>query len=144
MSLWRSFLGHDQRVAEKWLHYFPVYEQHFARFVGAPALFVEIGCGQGGSLQLWKRYLGPHAQIVVRIGDQSDPAFLARVIEEFGNPDVVLDDGSHVMAHLVASFRFLYERLNPNGLYMVEDLHTAYWPEFGGGLRREGSFIEVC
>src|SRR5690348_5206713 len=127
MSLWRSFLGHDQRVAEKWLHYFPVYEQHFARFVGAPALFVEIGCGQGGSLQLWKRYLGPHAQIVgldireecttyeepqiaVRIGDQSDPAFLARVIEEFGNPDVVLDDGSHVMAHLVASFRFLYER----------------------------------
>src|SRR5260370_4561015 len=23
-----------------------------------------------------------------------------------------------------------------------EDLHTSYWAEFGGGLRREGTFIE--
>ena len=27
---------------------------------------------------------------------------------------------------------------------MVEDLHTAYWPEYEGGLRREGTFIELC
>jgi hypothetical protein len=27
---------------------------------------------------------------------------------------------------------------------MVEDLHTAYWDEYEGGLRREGSFIEQC
>jgi hypothetical protein len=27
---------------------------------------------------------------------------------------------------------------------MVEDLHTAYWPEFDGGLRAPGSFIELC
>ena len=26
---------------------------------------------------------------------------------------------------------------------MVEDLHTACWQEFGGGLRRDGSFIEI-
>jgi hypothetical protein len=26
----------------------------------------------------------------------------------------------------------------------VEDLHTAYWDEYGGGLGREGTFIEVC
>jgi hypothetical protein len=25
---------------------------------------------------------------------------------------------------------------------MVEDCHTSYWDEFGGGLRREGTFIE--
>jgi hypothetical protein len=27
---------------------------------------------------------------------------------------------------------------------MVEDLHTAYWDEYGGGVGREGSFIELC
>jgi hypothetical protein len=27
---------------------------------------------------------------------------------------------------------------------MVEDLHTAYWPEFEGGLHRDESFIEQC
>ena len=28
-------------------------------------------------------------------------------------------------------------------MYLVEDLHTAYWDEFEGGLRRPGSFIET-
>jgi len=48
------------------------------------------------------------------------------------------------MQHVVASFRFLYPHIQKNGVYMVEDLHTAYWPEYGGGLRHEGSFIELC
>jgi hypothetical protein len=161
MSLWSLFLNHHKRTIHKWKHYFPIYEQHFGRFVNRPCLMIEIGIGRGGSLQLWKSYLGPHAQIVgldinpecrafeeeqiaIRIGDQSDPKFLASVISEFGIPDIVLDDGSHVMQHVLASFAFLYGRTSPTGVYMVEDLHTAYWPEYGGGLRREGSFIEIA
>ena len=160
MSLWSEFLTNEGRFINKWSHYFPIYESHFARFVNRPMTFIEIGCGEGGSLQLWKRYLGPHAQIVgidineratgyeedqiaVRIGDQKDPLFLAKVLEEFGAPDVVLDDGSHIMADITASFRFLYPRTAPGGVYMVEDLHSAYWEEFGGGVGREGSFIEL-
>ena len=27
---------------------------------------------------------------------------------------------------------------------MVEDLHTSYWENYGGGLRRAGTFIEFC
>ena len=34
--------------------------------------------------------------------------------------------------------------MSKNGVYMVEDLHTAYWDEYGGGLGRAGSFIEQC
>jgi cephalosporin hydroxylase len=110
---------------------------------------------------MWRRYFGPHAQIVgidirpecanfeedqiaVRIGDQADSRFLGSVIEEFGRPDIVLDDGSHVMEHVVATFKFLYQHTSANGVYMVEDLHTAYWPEYGGGLHQPGSFIELC
>jgi hypothetical protein len=110
---------------------------------------------------MWKRYLGPHAQIIgidvnpeckdfaedqieIRIGSQSDAGFLADVIKEFGTPDVVLDDGSHQMSDVVETFRFPYPRTSPNGVYLVEDLHTAYWDEYGGGLRREGTFIENC
>ena len=161
MSLWSDFLTNQGPVIHKWKHYFPAYEAHFGRYVNRPALFIEIGCGRGGSLQMWKRFLGPHAQIVgldirpackayeddqvaVRIGDQSDEAFLDRVLEEFGPPQMVLDDGSHVMRHIAASFRHLYPRMDPAGVYMVEDLHTAYLPQYGGGLRQEGSFIELC
>ena len=91
-------------------------------------------------MQLWKRHLGPFAQIVgidvgeacrdfeedqiaVRIGSQDDVG----VLGEFGPPDVVLDDGSHVMSHIRASFAHLYPRMSSSGAYMVEDLHTAYW-----------------
>jgi hypothetical protein len=110
---------------------------------------------------MWKRYLGPHAlivgidinpeckkfeedQIQIRIGSQSDTGFLQQVLNEFGTPNVVLDDGSHQMSDVVETFRFLYSRMSPNGVYLVEDLHTAYWEEYGGGLKREGTFIEVC
>jgi hypothetical protein len=48
------------------------------------------------------------------------------------------------MSHLVATFGVLYPRTAPAGVYMVEDLHTAYWDEYGGGLGRKGSFIELC
>jgi hypothetical protein len=46
----------------------------------------------------------------------------------------VLDDGSHVMSHINASFTVLYPGLNRNGVYLVEDLHTAYWDEYEGDL----------
>jgi SAM-dependent methyltransferase len=161
MSLWRDFLLNDQRIIHKWKHYFPAYERHFAKFVNTDVTFLEIGCFRGGSLQMWKRFLGPHARIVgididpncasleedqikIRIGDQSDHTFLASLVDEFGPFDVVLDDGSHIMAHIKASFDFLYPRVSRNGVYFVEDLHTAYWDEYGGGLRRDGSFIEFC
>jgi hypothetical protein len=80
------------------------------------------------------------SQIEVRIGDQSDPEFLRALIEEFGPFDVVIDDGSHVMSHTLTSFDALYE--HTTGVYAVEDLHTAYWEAFEGGLHREGTFIE--
>lgn len=161
MSLYGEYLNHQGRTIHKWTHYFPAYETHFARFVNRPVTFLEIGCGAGGSLQLWKRYFGPLAQIVgldinencatyeeeqiaVRIGDQKDTKFLDAVIEEFGMPDVVLDDGSHIMSDVTASFAYLYPRTSPTGVYMVEDLHTAYWDEFGGGVKHEGTFVELC
>ena len=161
MSLWLDFLTNDKRLIHKWKHYFPVYERHFERFRDTDVVMFEIGCGEGGSLQMWKRYFGPHARIVgidinpraaqfaedqveVRIGDQADANFLNRLVEEFGTPDIVLDDGSHVMSHIEASFAALYGKLSKSGVYLVEDLHTAYWDEFEGGVRRKGSFIEHC
>ena len=110
---------------------------------------------------MWKRFLGPHARIIgvdinphcaafkedqieIRIGHQSDQALLESIVQEFGQPDVVLDDGSHVMSHIQSTFNTLYPRLRRNGVYFVEDLHTAYWDEYEGGYKRKGSFIEAC
>jgi len=29
-------------------------------------------------------------------------------------------------------------------VFLMEDLHTSYWPKYDGGLRREGTFIEYA
>jgi len=161
MTLWSDFLNHDKRIIHKWKHYFPIYERHFKEFVYKPVTFIEIGCGLGGSLQMWKSYFGPHARIIgidinpecrkfeedqveVFIGQQQDHQLLQGVLDKVGIPDIVLDDGSHKMSHITETFQFLYPQMLKNGVYMVEDLHTAYWDEYEGGLRKPSTFIELC
>ena len=158
--LWQRFITKtDGPLVHKWDQYFPVYERHFARFINTDVIFWEIGCGEGGSLEMWRAYLGPHARIVgidirpgcrafetrgtsICIGHQADAAFLRGVLDEHGPPDVVLDDGSHVQSDITASFEFLYPRMARSGVYAVEDLHIAYWKKYGGGRGEPGSFIE--
>jgi SAM-dependent methyltransferase len=159
MGLYEDFLQHRGRLVHKWIGYFPAYEAHFSRFRDKPVLMIEIGCGQGGSLQMWKRWLGPQARIVgidirpackeyeeerisVRIGDQGDPGFLKELVDEFGAPDIVLDDGSHLMKHMRASFDHLYPLVSPHGVYAVEDMHTCYSEKYGGGYKSQDSFWE--
>ncbi len=161
MTLWSDVLNHDKRLIHKWKHYFPIYERHFKDFIYKPVTFIEIGCGLGGSLQMWKRHFGPHARIIgidinpqckrfaedqieIHIGAQQDPAFLQRVIDQVGIPDIVVDDGSHIMSQIVTTFNFLYPKMLKNGVYLVEDLHAAYWEEYEGGLRKPTTFIELC
>ena len=161
MTLYGDYLGNDHRPMHKWHQYFPVYEAHFERFRNRHITIFEIGVGEGGSLDLWRGYFGPFAVIVgidiyprcrqlegdqvhIRIGSQTDLQFLAEIVNEFGAPDIVIDDGSHLQHHVNATFTFLYPLVAKNGVYLVEDLHTAYWPDHGGGLLRPGSFIETA
>jgi len=160
MTLWQDFLTHDGYPIDKWAHYFPIYDRHFSWYANKSLTFLEIGVARGGSLQMWQRFFGPLAKIVgidirersksyeapgtlVRIGDQADEQFLQSLIDEFGVPDIVLDDGSHQMEHIAKTFNFLYPKLPKNGVYMVEDLHTAYWDEFGGGVSKPETFINL-
>jgi hypothetical protein len=150
------------RTVCKWDHYLPIYSKILAPYKTRPAIrFLEIGVSEGGSLELWRSYFGLEATIFgidiepacarfndriaqVRIGSQDDPKFLASVVEEMGGVDIVLDDGSHVVRHQRASFETLFPLLSSDGLYIVEDLHTAYWRSWEGGLRRRGTFIEFA
>ncbi len=118
---------------------------------------LELGVGGGrnprrggASLRMWRDYL-PNSRIYgldiydkschegrrIKIfqGDQNDPDFLKAVATEIGSLDVVIDDGSHVNEHVMTAFRTLFPLVARNGFYVVEDLCTAYWPEYGGEWR---------
>ena len=147
-------------LIHKWHHYIPIYDRYFSRYRGKKVRFLEIGVSKGGSLALWRKYFGSEAIIYgidinpkceqynglhgqVRIGSQNDENFLRSVIKEMGGVDVILDDGSHQMKHIVESLNVLLKEVNDGGIYMIEDLHTSYWQEFGGGFSKKENFFST-
>ncbi len=155
----RLFYGHDGRVAAKWHHYLALYDRHISRYRGTPVRLLELGVLHGGSLQLWRDYLGAQAVIhgididercatirepgiTVHVGDASDPQLLREVVHEMGGVDVVIDDASHLGAHQIAAFEAVWPLVADGGSYICEDLHAGYWQALGGGYLETGSFIE--
>lgn len=158
--LYAWFLAHRSGApVDKWVHYFPVYQRHLEPFRGKPVRLLEIGVYRGGGLAMWQQYLGPQATVVgldvdedarraagesfrVEIGDQADPEVLRRVERAHGPFDVVVDDGGHRMDQQRTTVETLFPLLREGGVLVVEDTHTSYWPEYGGGQGQPGSFVE--
>jgi hypothetical protein len=150
------------RLVRKYDNYLEIYERFLGVYRGKSCRIVEIGVQHGGSLQMWRDYFGPEATIIgvdilpvcktferdnvlIFIGDQSDSAFLNTLGGALGIVDAIIDDGSHIPAHQIASFeKLFYNNLSETGVYIVEDCHTSYWPSYGGGLKRKGSFVEYA
>lgn len=103
---------------------------------------LEIGVQRGHSIRMWEEFF-PRAAIYgldidpkckqveggrrkILIGDQSDPAFLSSVVKQVGCFDVIIDDGSHKVAHQLKSFEVLFPSLSDHGIYALEDV--------GGGV----------
>lgn len=142
--------------SDKWgAHWYAKhYEKHLAHLRKKKLKLLEIGIGGydnpregGGSLRMWRTYL-PRSKIFgidifnktlhneKRIktfkGSQVDDDFLNQLLDRIGVPDIIIDDGSHQNQHILHTFKFLFPKLNENGLYVIEDLQTSYWPSYGG------------
>lgn len=159
-TLENYFYNNTGKLITKWKHYFKAYQRHLGRFENTPSVMIEIGVAHGGSLQMWKHFLGPGARIVgvdinpgarayeedqieILIGDQGDPDFLAQLLEVVPRPDIVIDDGGHTMSQQLTTFDAVFPAISERGVYICEDTHSSYWSSFGGGYRRSGTFIEA-
>jgi demethylmacrocin O-methyltransferase len=130
------------------------YETYFKPLRYKKLNILEIGIGGdqnpergGASLRMWREYF-PNSKIYgidifnktihdeKRIktfqGSQVDLEFLEKTINEIGNIDIIIDDGSHINKHVITSFNFLYPKLDDNGIYVIEDTQTSYWKSYGG------------
>ena len=152
---------------DKWgLHFYtPLYHELFSRLRDRPIRLLEIGVGGydlkttgGASLAMWADYfpsgeitgidiaekrfkLNPRVKLFQ--GSQDDPTFLKKVCEERGPFDIIIDDGSHVPKHVVASFHILFPSLIDGGTYVIEDMQTAFWPQFGGSILHGGETVKL-
>jgi hypothetical protein len=134
--------------------YSPHYERHLGPRRFDRIVLFEIGVGGAGnqhaggnSLHVWRDYL-PRATVVgldvfrkdlpflgrrvhVVQGDQSSVEDLDRIVDRFGPPDVVVDDGSHIGSDVIATFTYLFDRMRGGGVYVIEDVYYSFH-ESGG------------
>lgn len=148
-----AIYGTDKEARHKYTQY---YQEHFNKRRKARLNILEIGVGGyessttgGASLRMWKRYF-PHSKIYgidifdksplqedriyIYQGSQDDEQFLRKVVASIGHIDIIIDDGSHINSHVIKSFEILFPLLNEGGIYVIEDLQTAYCPRFEGKL----------
>ena len=116
----------------------PVYDELFCGLRNDVRLLFEIGVGHGGSVKGFRDYF-PNAHIVgleinknrlnfncdritIELGNAASEGFTRTVLAKYGNPDIVIDDGSHMSRDIKASFNLLYPFTQK--CYVIEDLGT--------------------
>lgn len=134
--------------------YTPHYMTHFKKFRNKKIHLLEIGVGGyknpkegGNSLRMWKKYFPfgkiysidiydksalQENRIKIYQGSQVDVAFLNKITNEIGSFDIIIDDGSHLNEHIIKTFKLLFPKLKNGGIYVVEDIQTSYWEDYGG------------
>jgi hypothetical protein len=153
--------GHSGKLADKWSSYLPIYDRVLSKYKRAPISLLEIGVQNGGSLEIWSKYFESAQKIVgcdidencrklsfsdkrigVVVGSINSDSTLEEIKKISDEYDIIVDDGSHRSEDVITSFVKLFPLLKSDGIYIVEDMHTSYWPSYGGNLRGKNSSME--
>jgi hypothetical protein len=127
--------------------YFPAYVDIFGHLVGSKCTFIETGVLDGGSLFMWRNWLGKDARIIgidlnpsaekwrqagfeIYIGDQGDPNFWRRVLPEIGEFDALLDDGGHQSFQQIITVVEGMKSNSKDSVIVVEDTATSFMKDF--------------
>jgi len=110
---------------------------------GRKVKMLEIGVQSGGSTRVWKRYFrnltdytgldidprctmfqSPTEGIKIVTGSQLDTALLLSLCKQYGPFDLVVDDGGHQNKMMQVSLKSLWNCMEDDGVYVIEDLHA--------------------
>jgi len=141
------------KVSDKWESYLGYYDALFGPLRQLPVSILEIGVQNGGSLDTWseffksgQRFVGcdinpkcgslkyDDPRISVVVGDANTPSGYQAIRAISSDFDIVIDDGSHLSMDVLNSFVNYFPMVKPGGLYVVEDTHTIYFDQYGGGI----------
>lgn len=128
--------------------YFSTYEEILENFKNKKITLVEIGVNNGGSLFMWKKYLGDNCKIIgidnnynckklekygfkIFIGNQADRKFWNDFYKKVGKIDILIDDGGHTNFQQSTTLDCSIENINDGGLIIIEDTHTSYLNQYG-------------
>lgn len=119
--------------------YLGTYEKVFSPRRADKIRLLEIGIFSGASLLAWADYFSHTETQIVGVDITTakicfpmdnpkvqmhifDATIKENVDKIDGSFDFIIDDGSHLVAHQMRSFELLKDRLNPGGVYIIEDV----------------------
>ena len=136
-----------------------IYDEYFKPIKQEKLKLLEVGVLIGSSLKMWEQYFSnstiygadifteeernalKQTEENIRFGDLSfeDRTFIfiadQEKIEDLlllpKNLDIIIDDGGHTMFQQQLTCKTLFSNINPNGTYILEDLHTSHYPNYG-------------
>lgn len=117
--------------------FYKLYEEKLEPFFDKEIRFLEIGVQDGSSISKWRSLsekwnvwgLDIDSACVgkqIIIGSQEDK----ELMKQFEGFNIVVDDGGHTWKQQIETFKQLFPTMPEGSLYVIEDLHTSFWPKF--------------
>lgn len=139
-------------------HYIESYDRLFTPKRMDAINVLEIGINRGESLAMWREYF-PNANIYgidIKLPkeniegvtmlecSQIDQLKLNELFKDI-NFDIVVDDGSHKIQHQLLSAKYLWSKMNKDGLYIIEDIQEPDLdiPVLSEGFRKPTEVIDT-
>lgn len=150
-------MSHIQELIQAWENspypstklttYFAAYVELFSHLRNSESVFIETGVLGGGSLFMWRNWLGPKARIIgidlnpqalkwkehgfeIYIGDQGDPSFWRKTLKTIGHYDALLDDGGHQSFQQIVTLEEAIRHAPNQCVVAIEDTHTSFYNDF--------------
>ena len=149
VEAWRSSPAFSVKIDT----YFPLYAKLFGHLRGTNCTFIECGVLAGGSLFMWRKWLGKEARIIgvdlnpdaakwenygfeIFIGDQGDPIFWENLFKHVESFDALLDDGGHQSFQQVVTLNSALKAATNDCVVVIEDTASSYFQDF----KKHGKF----
>jgi len=127
--------------------YFSAYAELFSELRNCESVFIETGVLGGGSLFMWRNWLGPKSRIIgidmnpealkwkeqgfeIFIGDQGDPDFWRKTLTSIGKYDALLDDGGHQSFQQIVTLTEAIRYASDKCIVAIEDTHASFMNDF--------------
>jgi hypothetical protein len=137
-------LGFKFKTDKATYHNFTDFYEDFFKIYSSPRI-LEIGVFNFSSISMYLEYYDNPYIIGMDIedkshyvndkwkfvnGDQTNINDLKKCVDGEKPFDIIIDDGGHSMKQQQVSFGFLIDYIKPGGIYILEDLHTSFRPEY--------------
>lgn len=133
--------------------YCGAYEDNLGKFRDDHVVLLELGFGGyeyrdrgGAGMRMFHEWM-PNAKIISTdkfmkneilderadfiLADLSNQVHRKAIMQSVRNPNIIIDDASHLNRDVINCFYEFFPHLAPGGVYVIEDIESSWWEDHG-------------